>query len=279
MVRVLQSTTFGQSKLWNRRLRSHLLTGRPCVYSTQLPTARVRLGKGSSGPCNGSILTVRSTSTGQSPLPKKSNSWKQKRNRVDSGPHQLPYPCNPLESRSTHNLPSDHLLSLVCYNVFLAFISIIHTLNLDLVQMCHPDYTSPFAINTDTALPKVTPPMLHPTILQRTVPHHPMLDIFPSAQLRDNMLTKGQYHRQDGKLCVDLVGNGNFECDFDGEEGADPVVRRGMIVWGDPYDVANWEVGDGFAKRWGWFLEGAVDLERSTNVWRSMRGEKRLSFA
>jgi Domain of unknown function (DUF3425) len=185
----------------------------------------------------------------------------------------------PCESGLVQHLPADHLLSLIYYNVFRAFVRIIHTLNLNIVRMCHGDYQSTFTVDTDRSQLKHIPAMLHPTILQRTIPHHPMLDIFPSAQLRDNMLTQGQYHTHDGKLCDDLVGNGNFECDFEREGNTDPVVRQGLIVWGEPFDVANWEVGDAFVKKWGWFLKGTTDIEESTNAWRRKRGESRLSFA
>jgi Domain of unknown function (DUF3425) len=183
------------------------------------------------------------------------------------------------ESRLLQPLPADHLLSLVYYNVFRAFVKIIRTLNLDIVRMCHGDYQSAFTVDTEVSQLKHLPATLHPTTLQRTIPHHPMLDIFPSSQLRDNMLTQGQYHTHDGKLCDDLVGNGNFECDFEREGNMDPVVRQGLIVWGDPFDVANWEVGDAFVKKWGWFLRGATDIEESTNAWRRKRRESRLSFA
>jgi hypothetical protein len=182
------------------------------------------------------------------------------------------------ESRLLKPLPADHLLSLVYYNVFRAFVKITRTLNLDIVRTCHGDYQSVFTVDTEGARLKHLPAILHPTTLQQTIPHHPMLDIFPSSQLRDNMLTQGQYHTHDGKLCDDLVGNGNFECDFEREGNADPVVKQGLIVWGDPFDVANREVGDAFVKEWGWFLRGATDIEESTNAWRWNRGETWLSF-
>jgi len=63
-----------------------------------------------------------------------------------------------------------------------------------------------------------------------------------------------------------LSRQGNRGYDFERENGMDLVVRRGMIVWGDLFGIAYWEVGDGFVKRWGWFLQGATDWEESTNV-------------
>lgn len=67
--------------------------------------------------------------------------------------------------------------------------------------------------------------MLHFTMPERTISHHAMLDIFPSASLRGNILMKGQYHKEDGEICTYLVGNGDFESDFLTEDKTDQVVR------------------------------------------------------
>jgi Domain of unknown function (DUF3425) len=183
------------------------------------------------------------------------------------------------EYRQAQSLQADHLLSLTYYNVFRALISIIRNLDLDLAGICRDDYLSPFSINADSYQLNNLPPILHPTKLQRTVPHHAIVDIFPSPQLRDNMLTKGQHYNDDHDFCTDLVGFGNFECDHTVEEIDAPEAKRGLIVWGDPFDVANWEVGGSFARKWRWFLAGAMDLEQSTNSWRSKRGEPYLKVA
>lgn len=119
------------------------------------------------------------------------------------------------------------------YNVFRAFISILRTLKLDLLQMCHDDYVSPFTTDSGCYPTEDVPPVLHPTILQRTVPHNATLDIFPSVSLRDNMLRRGQYHKEDGKPCTGILGKGHFLCDIFVEDDRDPVVRQYLYVWRD----------------------------------------------
>jgi Domain of unknown function (DUF3425) len=196
--------------------------------------------------------------------------------------HESERPClepnHPCESQLVPSLPADHLLSLIYYNVFRAFVSIIRAFDLDLVRMYHEDHQSPFILQPNSCKLSNLPSMLHPTRLQRSIPHHPMVDVLVSPTVRDNMLIKGQYHKDDGKICDDIVGNGNYECDIERDECVNSEETRGLIVWGDPFDIANWEVGDGFAKIWGWSLEGAKDLENSTNAWRSKRGERFLRF-
>jgi hypothetical protein len=59
--------------------------------------------------------------------------------------------------------------------------------------------------------------------------------------------------------------------------GLDAAQKEGgLIVWGDPCEVASWEVTAEFYQKWGWTLGGCVELFRSTNSWRAQRGEKPL---
>ena len=50
--------------------------------------------------------------------------------------------------------------------------------------------------------------------------------------------------------------------------------RRGLIVWGDPWILENWEITPGFVRKWAWAVEGCDDLIRATNKWRTSRGEE-----
>lgn len=52
----------------------------------------------------------------------------------------------------------------------------------------------------------------------------------------------------------------------------------GMIVWGEPWDLKNWEVTEAFLKRWAWLFAGCGDVIRATNSWRLGRGERPLSL-
>ncbi|KAH7304771.1 hypothetical protein B0I35DRAFT_484329 [Stachybotrys elegans] len=121
---------------------------------------------------------------------------------------------------------------------------------------------SPFCTGADVS--PSTPLPLRPTALQRSVKHHPWVDMFPFPQMRDNILIKGESW-DDTELCEDLLQSS-------GAEGG----RSGMMVWGDPEDPASWEVNESFVLKWGWVISGCWDLFQSTNSWRERRGESRL---
>lgn len=50
--------------------------------------------------------------------------------------------------------------------------------------------------------------------------------------------------------------------------------RKGLILWGEPHRVENWEVTPGFLRKWMWTMEGCNELIESTNRWRRVRGEE-----
>ena len=170
--------------------------------------------------------------------------WAQRHQRVDS-------PC------------TDHLLVLVKFNVFRAMVSnggdLGYTADAGMVD---DDALSPF---TDPSNPRwhlrSVPADLQPTRLQRQIPHHPWIDILPSPVMRDNLLLAGDSY-DEMELCADLVGF------FSESKG-----RTGMIVWGEPWDAAGWEVTESFVKHWFWTIRGCEQLLRSTNYWRQRRGE------
>jgi hypothetical protein len=68
-------------------------------------------------------------------------------------------------------------------------------------------------------------------------------------------------------LCLDVLGL------FHGYEGRE---CSGAMVWGDPWDVGNWEVSEGFVGKWGWLLKGCQELVEATNYWRGRSGGGRL---
>jgi hypothetical protein len=176
-----------------------------------------------------------------------------------------------------YQLPADHLISLVYYNVYRALISNVQMLGLDLNLMYLDDYPSPFLPLSPSANSNILhlPPTLQPTELQRTTAHHPMWDIFPEAQIRDNILLYGEDNIDDLQLCLDMVGNG----DYTGHEHFDSQERNGLIVWGEPWDPLGWEITPFFARKWNFLLKGAYNLQESTNKWRAQRGEEPLDFA
>ncbi|KGO47165.1 Protein of unknown function DUF3425 [Penicillium expansum] len=108
------------------------------------------------------------------------------------------------------------------------------------------------------------PPSLQPTVIQRSIPHHPWLDLLPIPHMRDTLIRAGDFE-EETQLCIDMKGSGN----------AGPE-KTGIIVWSDPWDAAGWEVTESFARSWGWVIKDCVDLAHSTNKWRAMRNERPL---
>jgi hypothetical protein len=157
----------------------------------------------------------------------------------------------------------DHLLTLIQFNVFQALLRNTSALGFAM-EWLNEDALSPFNMTNPEPLDISCPPSLRPTSLQRTILHHPWLDLFPIPAMRDNILRAGDSF-DDTELCMDLVEFWNS-----------PSERSGLIVWGDPWDLRNWEVSEEFLKKWAWVIKGCQELFQSTNYWRIKRGEKRL---
>lgn len=86
--------------------------------------------------------------------------------------------------------------------------------------------------------------------------------------MRDNMIRLAGQFDEDA-LCDDVLG-GLFE-------GFDDVEGRGILIWGEPWLEAAYEVSEGFAKKWGFLLKGCEALAEATSLWREARGEERLT--
>ncbi|KAG0632985.1 hypothetical protein HOY80DRAFT_1065553 [Tuber brumale] len=176
-----------------------------------------------------------------------------------------------------HRLPSDHhLIDLLYYSIHRAFESNIKTLGLTIQHMAQHDRISDFnsitledgvleSLGSVEAAPLLTPqtvhlpPTLRPTLLQVSVIHHPWIDVFPSARLRENLLRAGHSYDPD-QLCSSIMGSGRGLGD------------NGLLVWGEPWDPYNWEATENLAYGWAWMFEGCADIIHSTNTWRSKRG-------
>ncbi|KAL6907172.1 hypothetical protein GGI43DRAFT_396783 [Trichoderma evansii] len=175
---------------------------------------------------------------------------------------------------------NDHLLCIMQFNVMRALGNISAIIGLSTANLTDDTCSSPFFDSALTRSSRLAgnipltrlPKNLTPTNLQRTTPHHPWFDILPFPEMRDNLLrlesstsaVANNSHYDADNLCHWMVG-----LDADQREG-------GLIVWGDPCDVASWEVTAEFYKKWGWTLQGCIELFRSTNYWRARRGERPL---
>jgi hypothetical protein len=117
--------------------------------------------------------------------------------------------------------------------------------------------------------PELLPPVLLPTILQQTVPHGDWIDLFPSPEGRDRLIRAAGTFDED-ELWADCIG-GLYEGFPD-----DEIERRGIIAWSPPWDIAGWEMSEGFLKKWGWLFNGLPGALEATNRWRIERGEEPL---
>ncbi|RAH48782.1 DUF3425 domain-containing protein [Aspergillus brunneoviolaceus CBS 621.78] len=143
----------------------------------------------------------------------------------------------------------------------------------------HDDAQSTFTPNIQSGIKwsriEALPTALRPTVIQRTVPHHPWLDLMPFPRMRDTLIL-AQAYMGDEQLCHDLCGN-RVPCagcrDLSRPGG---IGETGVLVWRDPWDPSGWEVTETFARSWGWVLQDCVDLFNSTNAWRIERGERPL---
>lgn len=185
--------------------------------------------------------------------------------------------ANDQDNAWMYPLPSDHLISLVYYNVYRALIANVQMLGLDVNLMYTDDYPSPFLPLSPTSTSNIRnlPPSLQPTELQKAIAHHPQWDIFPDPVVRDNILRYGEENIDDNQLCFDMVGNG----DYLDKDNLDTQQKNGLIVWAEPWDPEGWEATETFVCKWPFLFRGALNAQNSTNRWRIQRGEPPLDFA
>lgn len=107
------------------------------------------------------------------------------------------------------------------------------------------------------------PPSLEPSDTQKSIVHHPWIDLIPIASLRDALLLQADKYDED-QLCGDFYGL----C------GPSPEV--GILVWGESWDPSAYEVSERVLKKWVGLFKDCPELVRSTNYWRRKRGEKPL---
>lgn len=157
------------------------------------------------------------------------------------------------------------LLGLTQLNLTRALIYNIEILGYQSILM-HNEALSPFFIAGPSLAGNEVmslPVSLRPTALQLSTPHHPWLDLFPSPQMRDNLIVLEPLV-DEYELCEDLCNS---------MEGT-----AGIFVWKDPWDPTGWEVTRSFMSAWGLAVHNCWDLFRSTNYWRLKRGEKLLFY-
>lgn len=137
-------------------------------------------------------------------------------------------------------------------------------LGLTIEMLQQDDTISPFNMFSPSTFGSAKlPPSLQPTILQGQIMHHPWIDIFPIASIRDAMLSGVDTYDED-ELCHDLFFGGANDNEY----------QIGMVIWGEPWDPSAYEFSEAVLRKWQWLLGGCLDAIEATNHWRSIRNKK-----
>ena len=126
--------------------------------------------------------------------------------------------------------------------------------------------TSPFSDPANAHLTYDELPLnLRPTHAQRTLPHHPVLDVLPWPTARNKLIhvfSQTPDLRPPGARCPTAL----MDFVYDVEDSAE-----GVRIWGDdPCDWQNWEIGEKVFEKWWWAFDG--EIIKNSNEWRIGRG-------
>ncbi|KAM5385495.1 hypothetical protein ACJZ2D_000694 [Fusarium nematophilum] len=201
------------------------------------------------------------------------------------------------------------LLHVISFNVSRAILT--NYFILSTVPLSTPSFCSVWRVFSLPSSQEVLPPCLIPTQMQQNSPHPGWIDLFPCAQLRDNLiLALGAYPIDEDAFMIDLVGEAfdslcggeQVENELEIQSRSDPSAQScvagiprnenaitvaggtwigepGLISWSDPWDIAGWEVTEAFTKKWAFLLQGCSDVVTAANTWREMRGDDLLVVA
>lgn len=168
--------------------------------------------------------------------------------------------------------PSD-LETVARLNVVNAVAINAEALGVRFLDLHRDEYISPFNCHgpqpSGAATPHYyAPGALRPTIVQRTVAHHPWIDLFPIPGMRDNVIRGIDAGLIDeDNLCGDLI---RLECS---DECLAPLV-----VWGESWDARSWKFSTEFLTKWSWLIQDCPEVLEATNCWREKRGQMKFEF-
>lgn len=133
-----------------------------------------------------------------------------------------------------------------------------------------PRAVSPLCLGVNT---KPCPTNFLPTYLQRSIPHHPILDVLPWPSFRDRFLyTMSLPEELRPGIAQDDMPNATLQLMM-----AIKDAGGGIRVWGsNAYLEDNWEIGQTFYSKFWWALDAGI--VRSSNKHRARRGETQLRF-
>jgi hypothetical protein len=165
----------------------------------------------------------------------------------------------------------NQLNALIKVNVLNAVARNATLIGLPTERLCADDAISPFSQPGPLPLPDQAtwPDPLRPSAVQRSVLHHPWIDLIPFPMMRDRAIRA--FHSgvlDEDELCLDLM-------EVSTSRASDTPF---LIVWGDSSDPRSWEATSPFLEKYGWLIWGCSEIFESTNMWRARRGEKLLSY-
>jgi hypothetical protein len=133
-----------------------------------------------------------------------------------------------------------------------------------------PTALSPICLGVTT---RPCPANFQPTPLQRSVPHHPVIDLFPWPLFRDRFLyTMSLPKELRPRIAQDDMPRVTVEV-----MAAAKDAIGGIRVWGSNAFLAeNWEVGQTFYSKFWWAIDASII--RSSNQHRARRGEGQLQI-
>lgn len=172
-------------------------------------------------------------------------------------------------SPSAPTLPLDQVLDVPSLKILNAAIRIAELMN------CDESVWNPFFKRTldSSSLPNLAliPANLIPTEAQRTIPHHPLIDILPWASVRTK-LTYVFAMPPHLRPCTARDPLAVLQIAFD----LDDLKEGCRVVGGNGLGEEDWEIGEAFLKHWWWALDRHV-IE-NTNRLRALRGAERLKI-
>lgn len=200
--------------------------------------------------------------------------WNMQLPSISNSPISSPGPS--LTSLSTpdstmYSFPDEAHLGIVELNLLRGAMTIAKRLNVD-DMIWSLDSVSPFTARSMVFADFQHLPMnLRPTAIQKSQPHHPVIDLLPWPGVRDKLiLVFSQPPEIRPKIASSATAMVEFVYDL--EDSAE-----GCRIWGDdPCSDQSWEVGEKVFKNWWWAFDG--DVIRRSNVLRQQRGARLLGM-
>ncbi|KAF4228358.1 hypothetical protein CNMCM6805_002218 [Aspergillus fumigatiaffinis] len=167
---------------------------------------------------------------------------------------------NLLHDRANRGIITRALSSeLLLRNIICAMYTSATTIGLTMALLAE-DIISPF--NICGPVTATLPPSLQPTCLQRSIAHHPWMDLCAVSSVRDALLRNLPLYSEN-ELCHDLFG-GSSDC----------TQPTGLLIWGEAWDPSGYEISEKMFRKWEWLWRECPEVIRSTNYWRLQREEE-----